>query len=105
LKGSISLCGSSVGGLLSGDPERYGEEGSGDGHHPMGVHSLGTLIVVRGVWKWGISLSMGALLGEPGGGAPLLGALKVMKGRLWGWASLFMGFSWGTWSGLIYQGL
>jgi len=68
LKGSISLCGSSVGGLLSGDPERYGEEGSGDGHHPMGVHSLGTLIVVRGVWKWGISLSMGALLGEPGGG-------------------------------------
>jgi len=34
---------------------------------------------------------MGALLGEPGGGAPLLRALKVMKGRLWGWASLFMG--------------
>ena len=27
---------------------------------------------------------MGALLGEPGGRAPLLGALKVMKGRLWG---------------------
>jgi hypothetical protein len=23
--------------------------------------------------------------------APLLRALKVMKGRLWGWASLFMG--------------
>jgi len=34
---------------------------------------------------------MGALLGESGGGAPFLGALKVMKGRLWGWASLFMG--------------
>jgi len=34
---------------------------------------------------------MGALLGEPGGGVPLLGALKVMKGRLWGWESLFMG--------------
>jgi hypothetical protein len=34
---------------------------------------------------------MGALLGEPGGGAPFLGALKVMKGRLWGWASLLMG--------------
>jgi len=34
---------------------------------------------------------MGALIGEPGGGAPFLGALKVMKGRLWGWASLFMG--------------
>jgi len=27
---------------------------------------------------------MGALLGEPGVGAALLGALKVMKGRLWG---------------------
>ena len=34
---------------------------------------------------------MGDLLGEPGGGAPLLGALKVMKERLWEWASLFMG--------------
>jgi len=34
---------------------------------------------------------MGALLGEPGEEAPLLGALKVMKGRFWGWASLFMG--------------
>jgi len=34
---------------------------------------------------------MGALLGEPGGRTPLLGALKVMKGRLWGWTSLFMG--------------
>jgi len=29
---------------------------------------------VRGTWR----------------GAPLLGALKVIKGRLWGWASLFM---------------
>jgi len=34
---------------------------------------------------------MGALLGEPGGEAPLLGALKVMKARLWGWPSLLMG--------------
>jgi len=34
---------------------------------------------------------MGVLLGEPGGRAPLLGALKVMKGRLWRWASHFMG--------------
>jgi len=34
---------------------------------------------------------MGALLGEPGGRALLLGALKVLKGRLWGWAFLFMG--------------
>ena len=38
----------------------------------------------------GASLSMGAMLGEPGRGAPLRGALKVMKGRLWGWASLCM---------------
>jgi hypothetical protein len=31
-----------------------------------------------------LSLSVGALLGEPGegGGAPLLGALKFMKGRI-----------------------
>jgi len=34
---------------------------------------------------------MGALLGEPEGRAPLLGAPKVMKGKLWGWASLFRG--------------
>jgi len=27
---------------------------------------------------------MGALLGKPGGGAPLLGSLKVMKGTLLG---------------------
>jgi len=39
----------------------------------------------------GASLTMGALLGEPGGEAPLLGALQVRKGRLWGWESLFMG--------------
>ena len=29
----------------------------------------------------------------------------VMKGRYWGQASLFMGLSWETWSGLSYQGL
>ena len=57
-------------GLLSGDLERYGEEGSGDGHHPMGVHSPGTVrdsckgtletghlslyrSSVRGTWKGG----------------------------------------------------
>jgi len=40
----------------------------------------------------GSYLSMGALLGEPGGrGAPLMGALKVTKGRLWGWESLYGG--------------
>jgi len=31
------------------------------------------------------------MLGEPESGAPLLETLKVMKGRLWGWASLLMG--------------
>ena len=36
---------------------------------------------------------IGARLGGPEGGgeAPLLGALKVMKERMWGWASLLMG--------------
>jgi hypothetical protein len=48
---------------------------------------------------------MGDLLGEPGGGALLLGALKVMKGRLWGWVSLFIGAQLGYWSGLVYRGL
>ena len=46
-------------------------------------------IVLKGSGK-GTFLSMGALLGEPGGRAHLLGAVKVMKGRLWGWVSLFM---------------
>jgi hypothetical protein len=39
---------------------------------------------------------MGALLWEPEGEAPLLGALKVMKGRLWGQESLFMGAQFGN---------
>ena len=39
---------------------------------------------------YGGSICMGDLLGDTGGGAPLLGALKVMKGRLWGQASLFI---------------
>jgi hypothetical protein len=45
---------------------------------------------------------MGDLLGEPGSGAPLLEALKVMKegygdGHLSSW-----GLSWAIWSVLIY---
>jgi len=46
---------------------------------------------------------MGDLLGEPGGGAPLLQTLKVMKGRLWEWASLFMGAQLGNleWARLL----
>ena len=35
----------------------------------------------------------------------MLGAVKVKKGSFWGWASLFMGFSWATWIGLIYRGV
>jgi hypothetical protein len=31
---------------------------------------------------------MGDLLEEPGNGAPLQGAMKVMNGSLWGWAQL-----------------
>jgi hypothetical protein len=28
-----------------------------------------------------------------------------MKGRFWGWASLFLGVVWATWTGLVYWGL
>jgi len=34
-KGASLFAGALLGGLLSGDPEGYGEEGSGDGHNPM----------------------------------------------------------------------
>jgi hypothetical protein len=47
---------------------------------------------------------MEALLGEPAGGAPLLGALKFMKGKEWGWATPYMGAQ-ETWSGLLYREL
>ena len=46
---------------------------------PRGFRSSGTL---RGSCKGALErghLSMGAVLGEPGGGCPLLGALKVTK--------------------------
>ena len=36
-----SVCRSSVRGLLSGFPEGYGEEGSGEAHHPIRPRSLG----------------------------------------------------------------
>jgi len=35
-KGASVFAGALLGRLLSRDPEGYGEEGSGDGHHPMG---------------------------------------------------------------------
>jgi len=43
---------------------------------------------VRGTWR----------------GAPLLGVVKFMKGRPWGWTCLFMRLGWATWSGLSYRG-
>jgi len=48
------------------------------------------VIVVSGPGN-GASLSMGALFrGTWRGGGSFSRALKGMKGRLWGWASLFM---------------
>jgi hypothetical protein len=35
-KGASLFAGALLGGLHSGDEEGYWEEGSGDGHHPMG---------------------------------------------------------------------
>jgi hypothetical protein len=74
-----------LGGLLSGDLEGHGEEGSGHGHHTQyhgGVHSPGTLeLVEMGLWKHGFPL-YGSYIRGTWRGAPLLGALKIMKGRL-----------------------
>ena len=41
-KGTSLFAGALLGGLLSGDPEGYGEEGSGDRHYPIRVCSPGT---------------------------------------------------------------
>jgi len=40
-KGASPFAGTLLGGLLSGDLEEYGEESSGDGHHPVGVPFTG----------------------------------------------------------------
>jgi len=54
---------------------------------PWGVQSPGTLrdscngALETGHLSHSLSLSMGALLGEPGVWVPLLGVLKVAKGR------------------------
>jgi len=42
------------------------------------------------------NLYEGAPLGEPGGGLHYWGLWKMYKSRLWGWAALFTGPSWGT---------
>jgi hypothetical protein len=53
---------------------------------------------LKGGSENGASLSMGALLETPREGAPLLMALKVMKGRLWRWTLSLCGSSVnGTW--------
>jgi len=44
-------------------------------------------------------------MGNLEGGAPLLGGLKVTKGRLWGWHLFSWGLIWATWCGLLHQGL
>ena len=59
-------------------------------HGGGSVHLVLCEIVETGLWKWGISLYGSSVRGT-WRGAPLLRALKVMKGRLWGWASVFMG--------------
>ena len=41
---SISQCESSVSGLLSGNLEIHGEEGSGDGHHSPWGAPLGNIV-------------------------------------------------------------
>ena len=89
-----------MGSSITGDPEGYVEEGSGDGHLSIraplcdlerGIHLLGTLRIRKnGSELWSISL-YGSSVWDTWMGVPLLEALQVMKGRLWGQASLFMG--------------
>ena len=62
------------------------------------------MLVDMGHWKRGIPL-YGSSVREPGGGVPLLGALKVMKGRFCGWSSLLMGAQLGNLECLIHWGL
>jgi hypothetical protein len=81
------LSGNLEAGSFTGDPEGYVKEGWGDGHPSIGV-PLGNLEwdpFTRDFERWvwvgsgnGASLAMGALLREPGRGAPLLGTLKYM---------------------------
>jgi hypothetical protein len=80
-----------VGGSFTGEFEKYVKEGSGGGHlSPWGCHwrDFFTGDFERQVKEGsgdGASLSLGALRGGPGRGAPLLGTLKIYKRRLWKW--------------------
>jgi hypothetical protein len=61
-----------LGGLLSGDLEGHGEEGSGNGHHSpvsWGIRSLGTLLVKRKLLKQGIPLYGSSFRGTWRGGS------------------------------------
>jgi len=94
-KGASLFVGALLGWLLSGGPEGNGKKGSGGWTSPHGgggVHSLGTL---RDNYKGALETEHLSLYGSSvrgtWRGAPLLGVLKVMKGRLCGWASLFIG--------------
>jgi len=61
--------------------------------------------MVERVSGGGVSLSVGALLREPGGRAPLLGTLKDILKRPWRWASLSIGTPFREpGGGLIYWG-
>ena len=98
----------SVGALSGGAPfwefGRIWEEGSGNGP-TCGVHYPGTLRdCCRGLWRRGIFL-YGSSAGEPGGRAPLLGSLKVVRVGSGDGYSASWGLSWVTWSGLTDRGL
>jgi hypothetical protein len=88
-------------GSLVGDPERHVEKALETGISLHRGSAMGNLEegsstgdfkmwAEGGLWERGIPL-YGSSFGEPGREAPFTGPLKVMKGRLWGWASLLMG--------------
>jgi hypothetical protein len=71
---------------------------------PWGFCSPGTLRdSCKGAQETGQSLSMGALLGEPGGGSFTRGP-ESTKGRIWGQASLFLGAQLGSLEWACLQG-
>jgi len=84
-RGASLFAGALLWGLLSGDPEGYGKEGPEDGYH----RELWEIIVM-GLRKRGISLH-GSSVRVTWRGAPFLGALKVSKGRFWGWTGAQLG--------------
>ena len=85
-----ALLGNLEGDSFTRDFERWMTWGpTGETRGGLSTRNFGNSLKVSS--GYGASLSMGALLGEPERGVPLLVASKVMKGGLWGWVSLFMG--------------